>query len=291
MTDKLLLSIIEKVKKGISIERSGLDLKRKWWNLETYQGLEEFLKDVCSMANAQTGDSYIVVGIDEATGKIYDAPLPDDEANIQSKHKDEIEPRVKLLINEYKIEGKTLSVLTIPHSLQRPHVIKKYSNWRNWIPVRFGTSTLTASRSDLDEMYQERYKSHTSDIHIRLFEEKLRWGKYSQFGGYCFMVRLSVDNYGGGAPDYIVKVALHGSNGGWKSRYFMFEGMMLDQELRVGAHERKLGTQLYLSDLSPDESVKKRAIPEISSEPLHLSVYCRSGKSVDILIKTEFLEK
>ena len=288
MTDRLLISIIEKVRNGIEVERSGLDLKRKWWDFQKDSGVEEFLKDICAMANGQTGDSYIVIGVDEK-GSLYDAPLPEDEANIQQRHKDKIEPRIHLMVDEYVIEGKHVSVITIPHSMNRPHVIKRYSNWRHWIPVRFGTSTLTASRLDLDEMYLERYKSHTADLRVRLFEEKIRWGRYKQYGGYCFMIRLLLDNYDGGAPDYIVNAKLHETRGNhWKSQFFMFEGLALNQELRVAAHDRKQGLPLYLSSSSPDQS-QTNSKPTLDKKHVVLSLYARSGRKEDIEIEPSWL--
>lgn len=290
MTDKMLLSIISRVREGISVETSGLDIKREWWKLDKPSGEEEFVKDLTAMANAQTGDSYIVVGLGE-NGDLVNSPIPGDEADVQSKHKDKIEPRVRLMIDEFKVEGKTISVITIPHSKERPHVIKQYKDWHNWIPIRFGSSTLTASRSDLDEMYQERYREHESDMNVRLYEQKLRWGQYPVYGGYCFMVRLMIDNYNGGAPDYIVNAVLHSRKGKWKSKHFMFEGLALDQEMRVGPHERKQAVQLYLGEYAPNETKNNDVAPDLSKGKVLLSLYARSGKRSDLEIESGWVER
>ena len=291
MTKQQLESIIEKVRNGFQVERSTLDLKRHWWNFKKKSDLDEFLKDICSMANAQSGDANIILGVDEA-GKVYDAPIPDDEANIQSRHKDQIEPRVRLMVNEFEVENKTVSVITIPHSTNRPHIIKRHLDIYNWIPVRFGSSTLTASRSDLDEMYDERDKTNESDLHIRLYEEKIRWGNYSAYGGCCFLVRLSIDNYAGGAPDFIVKAVIRQSRDTlWRSKHFMFEGQNLDQELRIGPHERKQAVQLYLSNINPAKAKKKCALPVINDKELRLTLYARSGTQSVVTLKKEWLVK
>lgn len=288
MDEKTLISLIEKVRNGFSVERTNIELKRRWWDLQKIPDTEEFYKDICAMANTQGGDSYILLGVDES-GKLYNAPIPDDEANIQSKHKDAIEPRIKIILNEFQVEGKTISVITIPHSANRPHVIKKHVEVRNWIPVRFGSAILSASRSDLDEMYGERDRSAASDLHVRLFEDKVRWGHYPAYGGCCFLVRLSVDNYSGGAPDYIVKAELRQSGENmWRSNHFMFEGHELNQELQIKAHERKQGLQLYLSHHQPS-SEEECPLPQISESDLRLNLYARSQTQIMINIKRNWL--
>lgn len=286
MDEKTLVSIIEKVKNGFDVERTNIDLKRQWWHFEKVDEYEEFLKDICAMANTQSSNSYIVLGVDES-GVVFDAPIPDDEANIQSRHKDAIEPRIKLMVNEYLIEGKTISVITIPHSANRPHMIKKYKDQRFWIPIRFGSSTLTASRSDLDEMYNERDKTHTPQLKIRLFEDKIRWGDYPTFGSKCLLVRLTVDNYEGGAPDYIVKAEMrqNGHEHVWRTEQFMFEGHQINQEVKINAHERKQGLQLYLGF----EQEVDQAFERLSDQDLKLSFYTRSGESMEIPVKWEWV--
>lgn len=283
MTTELLLSLIEKAKKGIGIEGSNLDLKWKWWDMRSE--LDEFLKDVCSMANTPSGDSYIIVGLKE-NGATQDAPLPDNEAHIQSKHKDKIEPRIPIKLAEFDVGGKTLSVVTIPHSLNRPHVIKKWRGRDNYIPIRVGSSTLAASRSDLDEMYQERYQSKSPSLSLELVEEEVRWDNYAEYGGPSFFACLKVDNYDGQASDYITNVTLAETGGNhWHSKHFKFEGLGLDQPLEVAAREIKPHVLVYISDTPPEGLRNPRGRPSVGRSRFVLRVSTRSGSQVDIKIK------
>lgn len=51
---------------GAEVENSKFDLKRQWPNLKEKPHLNEFLKDICSIANTFGEDGFIVFGVDEA---------------------------------------------------------------------------------------------------------------------------------------------------------------------------------------------------------------------------------
>ena len=93
--NQLLQEIIKKAKEGLNVETTNIDIKKEWWDLTVVEGRDEFLKDISAMANNHSNDSFIVVGLDNK-GNIYNQPLPFDEAILQEKHKDRIEPRVKI---------------------------------------------------------------------------------------------------------------------------------------------------------------------------------------------------
>lgn len=286
MTDKYILSIIEKAKSGINVEGTNLDLKQKWWDLQN--NLDEFIKDICSMSNTATGESCIIIGVDKYGG-IYNAPLPMDEASIQEKHKEKIDPVLTIEFKEILIGTDTISVVYIPYSKNRPHVIKKYKNSINWIPVRFGSSTQSASRLDLDQMYEERNTKTEPNITVEIFEESLKWGNfagYGQAGGPCFAVKLLIDNLGD-SSDYITNVALIETTGNlWKSTHFFFEGLnRLDKELAVGAHERKSDVNVYISDQMPSGLRNQRRIPDLDKDSMILKIFTRNGKEIKIPIK------
>jgi hypothetical protein len=290
MNEKSLVSIIEKVRNGFGVERTNIDLKRRWWRFDKPSDYNEFLKDICAMANTQNGDSHIILGVDEK-GKVFNAPLPEDEGTIQSRHKDAIEPRIKMVINEYDIEDKTVSVITIPHSKNRPHMIKKYKDNRFWIPVRFGSSTLTATRSDLDEMYNERDRSTESALHVRLYEDDVYWGFHGHYGGCSFLVRLTIDNYSGGAPDYLVNARLRPERDqSWRTEHFLFEGYKPNEELKIGSHERQHNVHLYVGLDAPFED-KNCPMPEMIDNQLKLKLYARSGKEFEMPIKREWIKE
>lgn len=289
MEEALLKSLIEKAESGIQIEETNLDLKTKWWDFNSE--LNEFLKDICSMANTHTGDSHIVVGLSE-NGELHNAPLPEDEANIQTKHKDRIEPRLVIKLKEIQIQDKTLSIISIPHSQNRPYIIKKYKNQDNFIPIRVGTSTQTASRLDLDAMYQEREPKTSSNLSVSLYEDRITWDNYAEYHGYCFAVRLNIDNYDGELPDYITKVTLTESTGDkWKSNNFLFQNLKtVDKELKVEAHEVITNKLVYISDQMPTGLRDRRPLPDIDRNSLTLSILTRSNKKIDIKIKPAWIQ-
>lgn len=280
-----LLSIIEKARNGINVEGTNVDIKRQWWNLG--KNLDEFLKDITSMANTHTGDSIIVIGIDNK-GALNDAPLPLDEASIQNKHKEKINPKITIKISEETVEEKTISIIEIPHSLNRPHVIKKYKNQDNWIPIRFGSSTTNASKVDLDIMYGERTMSPKPDLKIGFHEESIRWANFAGYKGMSFAVRLDLDNFEGQKPEIITKISIVENSGDhWTSNHFLFElgKMKIDEGLEVPANKILPNVLVYLCDRMPEGLRNTRSIPDLDRDTLSLNIECRSGKKIVIPIK------
>lgn len=282
--DNYLSSIIEKLRAGINVEGTNVDIKQQWWDLRL--DLDEFLKDICAMGNSHGGDSYILVGFNKA-GSTFNAPLPLDEADIQAKHKDKIEPKLRIEISEHKIEDKIISIIKIPRSLNRPHIIKKYKQQANWIPIRFGSSTLAASRSDIEAMYAERAKASQPRLKVSFHEEALSWANFAGYMGASFAVRLNFDNYDGETPEIITKIYLLEKSGErWTTTHFKFErdNIKIDEPFFIP--ERKILTNilLYLSDRLPD-GLDKKPMPDFDRDTLHLLIECRSGNKISLPIK------
>lgn len=265
-----------------------MDFKREWWKFN--EDMDEFLKDICSMANTHTGDNYIIIGVD-MYGKLFDAPMPHDEAILQAKHKDKIEPKVNLSWREFEIEGSMISVVEIPHSKDRPHVIKKYKNLTNYIPIRFGSTTVTASRADLDEMYKERQETERTNLKIDFADEQVRWGNNVGFKGNCFMVKLDLDTYESNVPDYITQVSLTENSGDhWRGDQFMFEGRKLNEPYEVQAKQMVLNVVVYISDSQPDGLNSKRLRPNIDLDTIQLEITTRSGTEIVKKIKPGWIK-
>lgn len=280
MTDSYLNSIWEKAKSKIQVEGTNIDLKRKWWNFQTE--LDEFLKDICLMANNHSGESYIILGMDE-DGTLHNAPTPEDEANIQQRHKSRIEPITEMAIQEFILDGKTVSVLTIPHSTNRPHIIKKARAADNWIPVRLGTTTLTASRSDLDEMYKERDMSESPSLKASFAEKKIGWADYAGYKGTCFAFKLTLDNSKGSAPEYITSIILKEMSGDhWESKHFKIDrdDKRVDEEYKVDAYDRIQSIGVYVSDTLPDGLGNKRPRPDLDKDTLKVIIKTLSGNEI-----------
>ncbi|MBU3979273.1 ATP-binding protein [Patescibacteria group bacterium] len=282
MNIKFVESIIDKARDNIKVESTNIDLKIKWWDFK--EKPDEYIKDITAMANTSTGDSYILIGVGE-DGKIYNTPLSIDEASLQEKHKEKVEPKILIHFKEIILEDKKISVIYILHSKNRPHVIKKYKNGFSWISVRFGTSTPSASRSDIDEMYEERDKSKDADIKVDFFDPKIDWRDYSDYRGYCYRVKLVIDNYEGKAPDYITNVVLREHSGEhWKSNFFKFyyreRSFNHKNELKIEAQERLTDVVVFLSDQAPNPSGGHRVKPSLDIDNVDLLISTRSGKEI-----------
>src|SRR5688572_13400106 len=79
-----ILLLLEEIRSGRPEDRA-LELKGKWWDLSNATSKLEFLKDIAAMANSNTrDDKKIIIGID-GSGAVTNAPLPEDEADLQQK--------------------------------------------------------------------------------------------------------------------------------------------------------------------------------------------------------------
>lgn len=287
--NQILQRIIERSIKGLNVETTNVDIKKEWWDLTAVAGRDEFLKDICAMANNTSNDSFIVVGLDEK-GNTYNQPLPFDEAVLQEKHKDKIEPRVKIKFIEEEVSGRIISILVIPHSTNRPHIVKSYNNRRNFIPVKSGSSTQPASRSDLDKMYQERLPKN-GEINIALSSNELSWDNYADFGGPSFLLKLSIDNFLSSKPDIIDKVFLEETTGDrWTGKNFMFEGQKINEFFKIEPHGVVQGINVYVSDMIGEGLRNPRKRPDVDKNSVKLIVSTRSRKIFEIPIRAGWIK-
>ncbi|MEZ4776958.1 MAG: ATP-binding protein [Bacteroidia bacterium] len=165
----LVRSYINQSLAGLKKENNNFDFKRKWYDLSMTNGIYEFLKDVSAMANTIGGDSYIVIGYDEDKNKFYPTRFEDSKLNdvnelmgIIAKHIDRA-----FIIDHFEIEyeNNPLSVIYIPNSHDKPHVIRMHiqedsngnkKTFEQRIYLRNSTGTKLASRADLDLIYHDR---------------------------------------------------------------------------------------------------------------------------------------
>lgn len=171
---KLVEDLHIKAKAGLQPEFLKTELKGTWYNLDRSQNgteykinVSKFLKAITSLANTYGLSGYLVIGIDEKTGAITNSPF------INSGLKDRTELYGLVVKNvdkpityenheiETDIDGtkKTITVIVVPPSLDKPHVIGNYvtkgQEIQNFIPVKKDTGTFAASRTDIDLMYYD----------------------------------------------------------------------------------------------------------------------------------------
>lgn len=150
-------------------ENAKFDFKREWWKLNNDEGIAEFLKDTSSIANTVGPDGYIAIGFDAKAKVFHDAVFTDCGLKDSSQLPDVVNKHVDRLytVNSYDIgiEGHKMSVLHIPPSIDKPHVIRLHKVFskgvfqrddNNRIWVRKNTKTQIASKYDLDLMYYDR---------------------------------------------------------------------------------------------------------------------------------------
>lgn len=163
ITEKLTPYLLEALSRT-DLEQPKLDFKREWYDLKSTDGIMEFLKDTSSMANTVGPDAFIIIGLDDKNGELYNSPFKysnlndsNELMNIISKH---ITPIYTLNFYSIRFKNTELSILHIPPSLIKPHFLKCYKkNGReeqNRIFVRKGTGTQFCASHDLELMLWDR---------------------------------------------------------------------------------------------------------------------------------------
>jgi len=159
-----LQKLIARIKNGGTVEKKKLELKSEWYNLKDNDQKMNFCRDVSAIANTIGLDGYLIIGINENNGEITNSPIKEsglkDKSEILGLLGKYITPEPDFEIEEVEVEGSNgkilLSVIKIPNTKNKPHVVGKYRNYENYIPIRKDGSTSPANRRQLDEMYAER---------------------------------------------------------------------------------------------------------------------------------------
>lgn len=166
---------IKIIKSGGEVENNKIEFKSEWWDLDTNHGQHEFIKDVVAMANTPGKDGYIVIGINSETGEINDSPFPkkgkiNDPAKLYDLVFKKVQEPMDIDHQNILLEDKNISIIHVPESKNKPHIIKQHKNRPNFIPIRKAAGIHPASRYDLDIMYAEREKvvvpPYRLDIHF-----------------------------------------------------------------------------------------------------------------------------
>ncbi|MDC6266643.1 AlbA family DNA-binding domain-containing protein [Lysinibacillus fusiformis] len=168
ITESKIQEYLRTLRNGGIIENPKLELKKEWWNLHEELGISEFIKDTTALANTFGGNGFIIIGIDEKTGEVFDSPFPaNNKINDPTKLGNIIYSKVQEPFTaefySYTIENKNLVVVEIRESFNKPHIIKNHKTSKkeiqNYIPIRKSTGTYPADKFDLDLMYSNRNMS------------------------------------------------------------------------------------------------------------------------------------
>jgi len=191
--EKMVSSYLEQSIGGLIIENSKFDFKKEWYDLNKEPSIQEFIKDTSSVVNTYGPDGIIVIGFDDKTKKFIDSKLPKDPSDIINL----VNKRVDRLfeINTYDIlfQGHSLSVIHIPPSMDKPHIIRNYktyypdgtekNSYQNVSLVRKNSRKDFTTRYDLDLMlwdnknvvpdYRILSSYHFDSIHFTLYDDEV----------------------------------------------------------------------------------------------------------------------
>ncbi len=161
MTKEELTGLIQEIRNGRT-EDDVTDWKRQFRDLGVPESRKQFLKDIAAMANSRSTEAIrrIVVGVDES-GRLFDAPLPIDEAQLQEVLK-VLTPSPNMHFGVLEIESRTITVIELRPPYDPPYVVR-FSN-DNFIWVRAGSSTTTATRFILDSYYRAKTRSPSLEV-------------------------------------------------------------------------------------------------------------------------------
>lgn len=166
---EFVASMLSQAVAGADIENNKFDFKRKWYDLKSHQQKAEFLKDVSSIANTFGPDGFIVIGFDDKTKEFHPARFKDSNLNDISELSAIINSSIDRIFEincfDFDIEGHLITILHIPPSITKPHVIRAHRIFKDGVEhrvdphrifVRKGSGTQIASKDDLELMYYDR---------------------------------------------------------------------------------------------------------------------------------------
>lgn len=205
----IIKSYLEQSTNGLSKENPKFDFKRDWYDLTNNKDINEFLKDTSSIANTFGPDGFIVIGFDEKTKVFKNVKFADSGLRDSNEINGLINKRVDRLFNitteDIVIEGNSLSVIHIPPSIDKPHVIRSYQVFdkngtiknieEHKIFVRKNTNVQPATKYDLELMYYDR-KNIIPEYRIQLygFDESITFIK--GLNNLRFNGHFSIENTG-----------------------------------------------------------------------------------------------
>ncbi|MCR8559672.1 putative DNA binding domain-containing protein [Mucilaginibacter sp. BJC16-A38] len=153
---------------GQAIENLKIDCKSKWWDLKSIYGLNEFLKDTCAIANTFGLDGFIIIGFDDKTNSFTDTKFSDSGLKDSAELRNVLIKRIDIVFDlntfDITISGHQLSIIHIPPSVDKPHILRVYKRETkngireefNKIFIRKNSSNYDASKNDIDIMYYDR---------------------------------------------------------------------------------------------------------------------------------------
>lgn len=196
---------------GQEIESPKVDFKTKWYDLRKNSiELYEFLKDTSSIANTFGLDGFIIIGFDEKSKSYNNSKFTDcglrDTSDLYPLIIRRVSEPFDITVYDIVIDRKNLSIIHIPNSINKPHVIKNYKKEKkgkiiqetdNKIFVRKGTGIFSANKYDLDLMYYDK-KNNIPEYEVRIdaINNILKNGSGDSSGSIYYSLHFSIENLG-----------------------------------------------------------------------------------------------
>lgn len=140
-----LLALLEKE------EGPKLDFKVKL-NFDYDSGKKELAKDICAIANSRGGRGYMLFGIEDKTKEIVGIDANDfKEEQIQQVVATRIDPPVPISVEIISLNNKSIGIITIYNSDQRPHQLRDNGAFY----TRRGSTTDIMRKEEIASMLQE----------------------------------------------------------------------------------------------------------------------------------------
>lgn len=183
---RVVSNLLSNSMSDMEIENPKIDFKRSWYNLKTAGGIQEFLKDSTAIVNTIGPDGFIVIGYDEKTKtyrkSVFNKSKLRDTSDINGLITKHVSYPFEVNIYDEDIKGNKLSIIHIPPSIEKPHVIKLYKKikgrkikeYQNRIFIRKGTITTVANRYDLELMHYDKKnlnKPYQTHVYLRGFRD------------------------------------------------------------------------------------------------------------------------
>ncbi len=169
MTKEQIISLVSShitdALSGMTKEYPKLDFKTAWYNLKDEVETNEFIKDSSAIANTPGLDGFIVIGFDDNQNTFSPAAFSDSQLKDTNELDGMIIRRVdrnySLAVYDEIILGHMVSIIHIPPSFDKPHVIKNYTtkkgnSQQHRVFIRRGTTTQLATKYDLDFIAYDR---------------------------------------------------------------------------------------------------------------------------------------
>lgn len=151
---------------GRTAESLKTDFKLEWYDLTSPRGINEFIKDTSAIANTYGPDGFIIIGFDDVKKTFKDTSFTDskltDTAYIPGLIKKRVDRLYNIEVFDITANEHNLSVLHIPPSLDKPHVVLNHQTFGYYgsvkreevhrVFVRRGTTTEVATKNDFELM-------------------------------------------------------------------------------------------------------------------------------------------